>query len=224
MLRELFIAEHGYRVVGADSAGNQLRGLCHYVGDKSYTNLVVNGDQHARNAVVLGCSRSIAKSFLYAILFGAGDAKLGQALTGVSSAPKGKEARKKFMANLPGFEQLVDKLKGVFNHYGCIPGLDGRKIYARSDYQVLNYLLQTTEGITCKAALSYAMNKIKEEKLDAYPAIFYHDEQAWIVSDKDSHRVGEILQESFREAPKWFGVECMDGGDYVIGNSYAEVH
>ena len=224
MLRELFIAEHGYRVVGADSAGNQLRGLCHYVGDKSYTNLVVNGDQHTRNAVVLGCSRSIAKSFLYAILFGAGDAKLGQALTGVSSAPKGKEARKKFMANLPGFEQLVDKLKGVFNHYGCIPGLDGRKIYARSDYQVLNYLLQTTEGITCKAALSYAMNKIKEEKLNAYPAIFYHDEQAWIASDKDSHRVGEILQESFREAPKWFGVECMDGGDYVIGNSYAEVH
>ena len=68
------------------------------------------------------------------------------------------------------------------------------------------------------------MNKIKEESLDAYPAIFYHDEQAWIASDKDSKRVGEILQESFREAPKWFGVECMDGGDYVIGNSYAEVH
>jgi len=224
MLRELFISEPGYRVVGADSAGNQLRGLCHYVGDKSYTDLVVNGDQHSRNATVLGCSRSIAKSFLYAILFGAGDAKLGQALTGVSSAPKGKEARQKFMANLPGFGKLVDKLKGVFHQYGSIPGLDGRKIYARSDYQVLNYLLQTTEGITCKAALSYAMNKIKEEKLDAYPAIFYHDEQAWIVNDKDSHRVGEILQESFREAPKWFGVECMDGGDYVIGNSYAEVH
>jgi len=224
MLRELFIAEPGYRVVGADSAGNQLRGLCHYVGDKSYTDLVVNGDQHTRNADVLGCSRSVAKSFLYAILFGAGDAKLGQTLTGVSSAPKGKEARQKFMANLPGFEQLVNKLRGVFNQYGCIPGLDGRKIFARSDYQVLNYLLQTTEGITCKAALSYAMNKIKEEKLDAYPAIFYHDEQAWIASDKDSHRVGEILQESFREAPKWFGVECMDGGDYVIGNSYAEVH
>ena len=148
MLRELFIAEPGYRVVGADSAGNQLRALCHYVGDKSYTDLVVNGDQHSRNATVLGCNRSVAKSFLYAILFGAGDAKLGQTLTGVSSAPKGKEARQKFMANLPGFEQLVNKLRGVFNQYGCIPGLDGRKIFARSDYQVLNYLLQTTEGLS----------------------------------------------------------------------------
>ena len=224
MLRELFIAEPGYRVVGADSAGNQLRGLCHYVGDKSYTDLVVNGDQHTRNADVLGCSRSVAKSFLYAILFGAGDAKLGQTLTGVSSVPKGKEARQKFMANLPGFEQLVNKLRATFNHFGSIPGLDGRKVYARSDYQVLNYLLQAAEGVTCKAAVSYAMNKIKEESLDAYPAIFYHDEQAWVSSDKDSKRVGEILQESFREAPKWFGVECMDGGNYVIGNSYAEVH
>ena len=213
-----------YKRQGADSAGNQLRGLCHYVGDKAYTDLVINGDQHARNAAVLNCSRPLAKSFLYAVLFGAGDAKLGQTLTGVSSIPKGKEARRKFMANLPGFERLVNKLRSVFNKYGSIPALDGRKIFARSDYQVLNYLLQTAEGITCKASVSYAMNKIKEEKLDAYPAIFYHDEQAWIASDKDSNRVGEILQESFREAPKWFGVECMDGGDYVIGKSYAEVH
>lgn len=224
MLRELFIAETGYRVVGADSAGNQLRGLCHYVGDSNYTDLVINGDQHSRNADVLGCSRSLAKSFLYAILFGAGDAKLGQTLYGVSNAAKGKEARHKFMANLPGFETLVQKLKSVFNRYGCIPGLDGRKVYARSDYQVLNYLLQAAEGVTCKAAVSYAMQKIKEENLDAYPAIFYHDEQAWIASEKDANRVGEILKDSFKEAPKWFGVECMDGGDYVVGRSYADVH
>ncbi len=224
MLRELFISEPGYRVVGADSAGNQLRGLCHYVGDKNYTELVVNGDQHSRNAAVLSCTRSLAKSFLYAILFGAGDAKLGQTLYGVSSVPKGKDARRKFTANLPGFDSLVNKLKNIYNQYGCIPALDGRKIYARSDYQVLNYLLQTAEGITCKAAVSYAMKKIKEENLDAYPAIFYHDEQAWIVNDKDTKRVGEILQESFREAPKWFGVDCMDGGDYKIGDSYADVH
>ena len=224
MLRELFIAETGYRVVGADSAGNQLRGLCHYVGNNDYTDLVINGDQHSRNASVLGCNRSVAKSFLYAILFGAGDAKLGQTLCGVSDAKKGREARAAFMANLPGFGSLVEKLKEIYNRYGCIPGLDGRKVYARSDYQVLNYLLQAAEGVTCKAATSYAMNKINDEKLDAYPAIFYHDEIAYIASDKDAKRVGEILQESFREAPKDFGVTCMDGGDYKIGGSYADVH
>ena len=59
------------------------------------------------------------------------------------------------------------------------------------------------------------------------PLIFlllYHDEQAWVSHPDDADRVGEILKESFREAPKMFGITCMDGGDYVKGNSYADVH
>ena len=40
----------------------------------------------------------------------------------------------------------------------------------------------------------------------------------------DVERVGQIVKESFKEAPKWFGVECMDGGDAMIGTSYADVH
>ena len=68
------------------------------------------------------------------------------------------------------------------------------------------------------------MRKIEEEGLDAQPRLFYHDEIAYVASKKDADRVGEILQESFREAPKKFGVECMDGGNYVIGSSYADVH
>ena len=107
---------------------------------------------------------------------------------------------------------------------GWFPALDGRPVFANSEHQCLNYLLQTTEGITCKAALSYSMKKIKEEGLKAEPRLFYHDEIAYVASKKDANRVGEILQESFREAPKTFGVECMDGGNYVVGTSYADVH
>ena len=224
MVRELFIADSGRVLVGADSAGNQLRGLCHYVGDNDYTDLVINGDQHTRNAEVLGCSRSVAKSFLYAILFGAGDAKLGQVLTGVSNAKVGREARSKFMANLPGFGKLVSRLKDIYKQYGCIPGLDGRKVYVRSDYQCLNYLLQAAEGVTCKAAVAYAMKKIRDEGIDAEPRLFYHDEVLFDCDPVDAPRLGEILTESFREAPKDFGVECMDGGEYVIGSNYSQVH
>ena len=76
-LRELFVAEPGDVVVGADSSGNQLRGLCHYVRNSDFTREVIFGDQHQRNADILGCDRPTAKSYLYAYLFGAGDAKLG---------------------------------------------------------------------------------------------------------------------------------------------------
>ena len=88
----------------------------------------------------------------------------------------------------------------------------------------MNYLLQSAEAITCKAALSYAWEKIKDEELNAEPRLFYHDELAFVSTESDAARVGEILQEAFREAPKEFGVTIMDGGDYVIGDSYADVH
>ena len=229
-LRELFVADEGWVVVGADSSGYQLRGLCHYVGNKEFTNEVIYGDQHQRNADALGCSRPVAKSYLYAYLFGAGDAKLGQVLTGKSNPSKGRKSREDFARGIKGLQELKDKLSAVWRqtHHakgeGWFPALDGRPVYVPSEHQCLNYLLQSAEGITCKAALAYAMEKIDEEKLRAEPRLFYHDEIAYVSHPEDADRVGKILQDAFREAPKKFGVTCMDGGDPVIGDSYADVH
>ena len=229
-LRELFIADDEMVVVGADSSGNQLRGLCHYVNNSEFTREVIHGDQHGRNADILGCDRPTAKSYLYAYLFGAGDAKLGQVLTGKSNSRIGKESREKFAKGIKGLQELRDKLGQAWKntHYsqgdGWFPAVDGRPVFCPAEHQTLNYLLQSMEGISCKAAIAYAMKKIKDEGLNAEPRLFYHDEQAWVASKKDAARVGEILKESFREAPKAFGIECMDGGDYIIGESYADVH
>lgn len=229
-IRELLIADDDWVIVGADSSGNQLRGLCHYVANADFTNEVIYGDQHQRNADALGCSRPIAKSYLYAYLFGAGDAKLGQVLTGKANASVGKKSRDDFAKGIHGLQQLKDKLTSLWKKTkfqtgeGQIPGLDGRLVFCPSDHQLLNYLLQSAEGITCKAAVSWQMMKIKEEGLRAEPRLFYHDESAWCVHPDDAERVGQILKDSFAEGPKMFGVECMDGGDPCFGNSYADVH
>ena len=229
-LRELFVADDGMVVVGADSSGNQLRGLCHYVDNPGFTREVIFGDQHQRNADALGCDRAVAKSYLYAYLFGAGDGKLGQVLTGKSNANKGKESRAAFASSIKGLQELREKLSNVWKktHYqqgeGWFPAIDGRPVFCPAEHQTLNYLLQSMEGISCKAAISYAMEKIKEENLRAEPRLFYHDEQAWVSHPDDADRVGQILKDSFKEAPKMFGITCMDGGDYVKGSSYADVH
>ena len=229
-LRELFIADDNTVVVGADSSGNQLRGLCHYVNNEDFTNEVIYGDQHQRNADALGCSRPVAKSYLYAYLFGAGDGKLGQVLSGKSNATIGRESREKFASSIKGLQELRDKLGKAWKntHYtqgeGWFPAVDGRPIFCPAEHQTLNYLLQAMEGISCKAAIAYAMEKIEAEGLRAEPRLFYHDEQAWVAHPDDADRVGEILKESFKEAPKEFGIDCMDGGDYVKGSSYADVH
>ena len=228
-LRQLLIADDDMVIVGADSSGNQLRGLCHYVDNSNFTREVVHGDQHQRNADSLGCSRSVAKSYLYAYLFGAGDAKLGQVLTGKSNPTVGKRSKADFARGIRGLQELKDKLATIWKktHYAgeaWIPGLDGRMVFTPSEHQALNYLLQSAEGITCKAAISYQMEKIKEEGLRASPRLFYHDESAWCVHPDDAERVGQILKESFAEGPKIVGVDCMDGGDPCIGGSYADVH
>ena len=227
-LRELLIPEDGYKVVGADSAGNQFRSLAHYVKDDKLTKQILSGDIHQFNADILGCTRRIAKTWIYAFLFGAGPVKLGQILTGSRNAHAGKASIQAYGNAIPGLKKLKDKLEEIwkqtsYSGAGYIPGLDGRKLYTPQPYQTLNYLLQGAEAVTCKSAIAYQMKKIKEEGLDAYPTLFYHDESAWIASEKDAARVKEILVESFKEGPKQFGVNIMDG-DGCIGGSYADVH
>ena len=229
-IRGMLKADPGMVIVGADSAGNQLRGLCHYVGNDDFTNEVRYGDQHQRNADALGCSRPIAKNYLYAYLFGAGDSKLGKTLTGKSNADVGKKSREDFAKGIKGLDELRSNLQNTWKErefkqgIGWFCALDGRPVFASSAHQTLNYLLQSAEGITCKAALSHAWRKIREEGLRAEPRLFYHDEFAFQSHPDDADRVGEILKESFEEGPKEFNVFTMDGGNYQIGDSYAAVH
>jgi DNA polymerase I len=70
-MRSLLKCEPGYKIVGADSAGNQMRGLCHYIGNDDFTHEVINGDVHQKNADILStvypCPRKTAKPWLYAL-------------------------------------------------------------------------------------------------------------------------------------------------------------
>jgi len=234
-MRSLLICEPGTSIVGADSAGNQMRGLCHYINNDSFTNEVINGDVHTKNAEILStvypCSRKTAKPWLYAYLFGAGAGKSGLILTGKRDAAIGKASQDKFETAIPGLKELKDNLNSMFERtsgtFGkekaFIRGIDGRLIFVSSGHQVLNYLLQTAEGVTCKAAIVYLKRKLIERGIHFYFAIHYHDELAVVVKDEYAEEVKELAIEAFTEAPKWFGVNCM-GGDAHIGKTYAEVH
>jgi DNA polymerase-1 len=98
--RALFIAPEGYDLVGCDASGLELRCLGHYMSrydDGAYARAVVEGTQeegtdvHTLNCIALGFEpkkvynifgkqvkgRDIAKTFIYAFLYGAGDEKIG---------------------------------------------------------------------------------------------------------------------------------------------------
>jgi DNA polymerase I-like protein with 3'-5' exonuclease and polymerase domains len=135
-----------------------------------------------------------------------------------------------FIENTPGLGGLTSRVQRALEQtsrsdpkMGYIPAIDGRKIYTDSNHKALNYLLQSFEAVTCKAAIAYMRKKFKEEKLDVHPLIYMHDEVQLDVAEKDAARVAEIAAEAFREAPKVFGVNIMDG-EAKVGDTWYDTH
>jgi DNA polymerase-1 len=236
--RELFTVLPGYKMVGADSSGNQFRALCHYLGPeaKDYTEKALSGDVHVIHQNILkqvepSTTRGTAKPWFYAFLFGGGDGKSGLILTGKRDSVLGKKAKSFFANAIPGLKKLLSKItkqleasaRTVGFHKKYIPCIDGRPVYVDSDHKGLNYLLQSCEKVTCAAAVTYFMDEMDSREVDWQPLILYHDELAAMVEDPLAEEVAVLAKKAFKEAPKWFGIEIMDGSS-AIGTSWKDVH
>jgi len=242
-IRSLFISEPGWVIVGCDSSGNQARGLAHYLKSQEYIDILLNGDIHSYNAKKLTeclrsmginheVSRSASKRVFYALLFGAGGTKLWLYIFNEINTEKGSQLRELFFKSVPGFHSLVNRLEKMYKDNkkkvkrssdSYIVSIAGNRIYVDSKHKLLVYLLQSCEKITCASAVYYTVTKLEEEGIDYIPLIFYHDEFQIMVEEKNAKRAKEIGEASFREAPKWYGIEIMDGaGEY--GKSWLETH
>jgi len=223
-IRSLFMAEDGRKIVGADSAGNQLRGFCHVCDNKAYTEKVVFGpDAHQYHADKIGSTRQQAKVFIYRILFGSTAMGLGFEF-GIPTE-EAQEMIDNYELEIPEFAMARERLEKEWHrNNGFIFGETGNILFVDDPKNCLNSYLQDLEKATCTASMKWSWDKMREEGIDAKPRIFYHDEAAYSVADEDVERAAPIIKEGFKEGPKWFGVEIMDGGDAMIGTSYADVH
>lgn len=237
-IRSLFVAKKGYKVVGADSAGNQARGLCHYLDSDDYTKIVTEGDVHTYHQGILeknlgapieGDGRDKTKKFYYALIFAAGAGKLALIVLGKRDTTLGQRLKDIFFNNIPGLGDLVTRLNNTWYTTkeaignGYIIALDGRPVFCEDDRRCLNYLLQSTEKITCSLATQWFMEKAKEHNLDWQPLIFYHDEIQLMVREDQAELAQRLAAEAFEEGPKRLGVTIMDGSADV-GNNWAETH
>ena len=230
-MRELFTADEGKVMIGCDSAGNQIRALCHYLNSKDISEHVLNGDIHQRTADIVGVTRQLAKSLLYATIFGAGFAKLGKMVTGIEDLEKGREVKGKLYVAFPGLKELNLRLNKFFYQtqnkmgIGFVPALDGRKVYAESSFKLLNYLLQAFEAITVKSAVVNAFKMFKDENLDVDMLGLIHDEVQVQTKPQNIIRVKEILSYSFGNfITKELSLNIQMAGDAKEGNNWYETH
>ena len=211
-----------HKLLGIDASGLELRMLAHYMKDKEFTNEIVNGDIHSTNQKLAGLeSRTQAKTFIYALLYGAGDAKLGSVVGGTKA--DGKRIREHFFNNLPSFENLRNRVTRASTR-GYLKGLDGRKIFIRSQHAALNSLLQGAGAIVMKKALVLFYEEIKRRNLCAWFVANVHDEWQIEVINSDAPYTGDIGIECIKKAGEIFKLNCPLDGEYKIGDNWYETH
>jgi DNA polymerase I-like protein with 3'-5' exonuclease and polymerase domains len=196
--------------------------LAHYMDDKEYTNEVTEGDIHTANQKAAGLkSRDQAKTFIYAFIYGAGDAKIGSVVGGGKKL--GSELKQRFLDNNPSLKILRERVSKAAKR-GYLKGLDGRKIFIRNEHAALNSLLQGGGAIVMKRALIMLNNLIDLQSLDAKFVANIHDEWQMEVREDIADFVGELAVRCIEDAGKYYNLRCPLTGEYKIGDDWSETH
>ena len=211
-----------YRLVGVDASGLELRCLAHYMNDPEYTNIVLTGDVHTANQQAAGLrTRDQAKTFIYAFLYGAGPAKIGNVVGKGPAA--GQMLIKKFLERTPALKRLRENVVR-WSKGGTIPALDGRLLHIRSEHAALNTLLQGAGAIICKQWLVHIMERVIKAGLDVRLVASIHDEYQFEVAMPDVNRFCKLTKEAMTQTQKTLEVKCELDCDYKVGKTWAETH
>jgi len=193
-MRRCFIAGPGKMVLGCDGAGLELRMLSHFMADAVYQDTVLNGDIHTYNQELAGLpTRDMAKTFIYAFLYGSGIPNLAAQL----GLPEHEmaEAVARFKRELPKLASLLDAVEAAGKKFGYLMSLDGRwgRIRRKSGqlalHTALNVLLQMTGSLTMKwahvAAEDMAVEAGLIEDVNDFPIIAHQHDEAQMEVPRD---------------------------------------
>lgn len=231
--RELFTVPEGWILVGADASGLELRCLAHFMarwdGGK-YAEVLLTGDIHSMNQQAAGLpTRSNAKTFIYAFLYGAGDAKIGAIVNG--SAEEGRKLKARFLSKTPAIKKLKEAVTAAVKAKGNLKGLDGRILHVRSAHSALNTLLQSAGALICKKWLVLLEQSLKEEGLvhgwhgDYAFCAWSHDEcQIACRNQEVADKVRLIAESCVAKAGEFFNFRCPLAGESKVGANWSETH
>ena len=220
--RACWIVEDNNVLLGVDASGLEIRMLAHYMNDEEYTNEILNGDVHTANQELAKLeSRDKAKTFIYALMYGAGDEKLGKVVGG--STADGKRARQYFFDNKPTFKSLRDRVQRA-SAKKYLKGLDGRKLYVRNQHSALNTLLQGAGAIVMKKGLVLLDDMLKLNNIDYKFVANIHDEWQIEVKESQADFAGRLAVDSIIKAGEHFKLRCPLDGEYKTGVNWSETH
>lgn len=227
-MRGVFGVPPGKILAGYDAKQLELRMLAHYIGDQEYVGRVTTTDKsrdaHTLAAQAAGSGdRDLGKGINYALIYGAGDPRLGALVGGTRE--DGERIRAAIYALIPGLERLVRAAKEA-SRRGYLIGLDGRKLFIRDNRtSALNTLIQGGGAIYMKRVT---------EILDQYGSVMdgwhkvldMHDEAQWEIPDTEYNRVAfeQKVRLSFEKANEFYNLRCPQEPDVKFGYDWSATH
>lgn len=244
-MRSLWIAPKNRLLLGVDAEGIQLRIFAHYINDPEFTDALVRGkkedktDPHSLNQRVLGpqCkSREAAKRYIYALLLGAGLAKLREIL-GCTEA-EAQSAYDNLLRRYTGYARLKETIIPRDAELGFFIGLDGHRVSIPGEtkgireHLAMSGYLQSGEAKVMKLASLKFISKLPE--YDGLLVNFVHDEwQVELENDvMKAIELGKFMSQCLKEAGEDLGLRCPlagsfwndDAKDYTIGTNWRTTH
>ena len=192
------------------------------MGDADFSQEVIHGDIHTFNQNKAGLeTRDQAKTFIYALIYGAGSKKIGSIVGGTGA--DGQQLIDNFMSSLPKFGLLKEKVdRAATRKY--IKGIDGRKIPVNFPHTALNYLLQSAGAVICKHWLIQMDDLVVQDNIRAFPVVNVHDEMQWEVLDKQAEQLKEVACKAIKSVKDILKFRCELDCDVKTGKNWAETH
>jgi DNA polymerase I-like protein with 3'-5' exonuclease and polymerase domains len=230
--RNLFIVPPGWKMIGVDLSGLELRCLGHYMAPADggeYIKTVVHGDPHTTNQKAAGLpTRDKAKTFIYMMIYGGGDGALGE-IVGKGRAV-GKQLRSSFLNKIPAIKWVKEGVEVRTKEKGFLLGLDGRHLPVRSEHSALNLLLQSAGAVLCKKWILLCDEMLQESGLShdwdgEYAMLAWvHDELQIAVKEGLEDVVGETCRRAANRAGEFFEFRAPIDAEFKVGSTWAETH
>jgi DNA polymerase I-like protein with 3'-5' exonuclease and polymerase domains len=215
---------------GIDFSGLELRVLAHYLcvyDNGDFSKILLEDDIHSTNQKLLGLSsRSKAKTFIYAYIYGGGNKRVSEILEVDYERAKG--IREKFEQKLPALKLLKDAVISKFRRLGYIKGLDGRKLIGRAEFSILNLLIQSAGALLVKQGTIILNKDLEEEGFkfgrDYAMVLHVHDEMQFIVKKELIEQFKVIAEKLFKKTRDHFNFRCQLDGEIKVGKNWSDTH
>lgn len=213
--------------VGVDLSGIEARCLAHYLwpfDDGKFADEVLNGDIHTANQKAAGlATRDQAKTFFYALMYGAGAEKLG-----LITGQDGAKLKRKYFRNMPALASLSKRVVAKAEDEGFVKALDGRQIRIRSSHSALNFLLQSAGAIISKLWYITCFDELNkagfEYGVDWIFLAHIHDEVQFAVAAERAEELGAIAVRASGLAGDALGLRVAIDSEFKIGTNWKECH